>query len=65
VNIRIRLSRQTVKAMQARLHQAYDRGDLRLVRRISVLLEYLTHATPIATLRAYPKNRAVMIAQAK
>lgn len=50
MNIRIRLSRQTVKAMQARLHQAYDRGDLRLVRRISVLLEYLTQATPIATL---------------
>lgn len=50
MNIRIRLSRQTVKAMQARLHQAYDRGDLRLVRRISVLLEYLTHATPIPTL---------------
>lgn len=50
MNIRIRLSRQTVKALQARLHQAYDRGDLRLVRRISVLLEYLTQGTPIPTL---------------
>lgn len=50
MNIRIRLSRQTVKALQVRLHQAYDRGDLRLVRRISVLLEYLTQGTPIPTL---------------
>jgi transposase len=36
--------------MQARLHQAYARGDLRLVRRISVLLEYLIPGTPIPTL---------------
>ena len=50
MNIRIRLSRQTVKALQARLQQAYDRGDLRLVRRISALLEYLTQHTPILTL---------------
>lgn len=50
MNLRIRLSRQTVKALQRRLHQGYERGDLRLVRRISCLLEYLTYATPIPTL---------------
>ncbi len=41
VDLRITLSRRTVKAMQLRLQQAYARGDVRLVRRISVLLEYL------------------------
>src|ERR1700674_311986 len=50
VNIRIRLSRQTVKALQARLHHAYDCADLRLVRRISALLEYLTQQTAIPAL---------------
>lgn len=50
MNIRIRLSRQTVKALQARLQHAYARGDLRLVRRISMLLEFLTHAPPIPAL---------------
>lgn len=50
MNIRIRLSRQTVKALQARLHHAYDRGDLRVVRRISALLEHLTQDTPIPVL---------------
>jgi transposase len=50
VNLRIRLSHQTVKALQARLRHAYTCGDLRRVRRISVLLEYLTQATPIPTL---------------
>jgi transposase len=50
VNPRIQLTRPTVKAMQARLHQAYDRGDMRLVRRISVLLEHLLHQVPVITL---------------
>src|SRR5258708_979695 len=50
MNIRIRLSRQTVKALQARLHHAYDCADLRLVRRISALLEYLTQQTAIPVL---------------
>ena len=50
MNIRIRLSRQTVKALQARLQQGYERGDLRLVRRISCLLEYLTQQTAIPAL---------------
>lgn len=52
VNIRIHLSRQTVKAMRRRLHQAYDRADVRLVRRISGLLEYLECGTPIPQLAA-------------
>jgi len=50
VNPRIQLRRPTVKAMQERLHQAYDRGDIRLVRRISVLLEHLLHQIPVSTL---------------
>lgn len=52
MNIRITLSRATVKAMQVRLQQAYARGDVRLVRRISVLLEYLQAQTPIASLHS-------------
>jgi transposase len=41
VSMRITISRQTVKAMLKRLHGAYQRGDTRLVRRISALLEVL------------------------
>lgn len=50
MNIRIQLTRQTVKALRRRLQQAYDRADVRLVRRISSLLEYLEGGTPIAQL---------------
>ena len=50
MNARIHLTRPTVKAMQERLHQAYDRGDTRLGRRISVLLEHLLHEIPVAAL---------------
>ncbi len=50
MNIRIRLSRRTVKAMHARLQQAYARGDVRLVRRISAWLEHLEQQTEIASL---------------
>lgn len=39
MNLRIQWKSLTVKALQARLQQAYKRGDVRLVRRISVLLE--------------------------
>jgi len=49
VNPRIQLTRPTVKAMQERLHQAYERGDIRLVRRISVLLEHVLHQLPVST----------------
>jgi len=40
MSIRIQLIRPTVKVLQAALQKAYGRGDVRLVRRISVLLEY-------------------------
>ncbi len=50
MNIRITLSRRTVKAMHARLQQAYARGDVRLVRRISALLEHLEQQTAVPTL---------------
>lgn len=41
MNMRITVSRQTVKVMSQRLRCAYERGDTRLVRRISALLEVL------------------------
>jgi transposase len=41
VSMRITISRRTVKLMEQRLKQAYERGDTRLVRRISSLLEVL------------------------
>lgn len=40
MNIRVRFIRSTVKSLQAALQKAYTLGDVRLVRRISVLLEY-------------------------
>ena len=46
MDIRIQLSRQTVKAMQARLQAAYRRDDVRLVRRIQALLDH-THLTVV------------------
>jgi hypothetical protein len=52
VDLRITLSRRTVKAMRARLQQAYLRGDVRLVRRISVLLAYLHVHVSVAVLCA-------------
>lgn len=48
--IRIEFSRQTVKELQTRLQQAYEKDDVRLVRRISVLLDYIVHKVPIAVL---------------
>ena len=41
MSMRITISRQTVKEMMKRLQMAYQRGDTRLVRRISGLLEVL------------------------
>jgi transposase len=37
--------------MQDRLHGAYNRGDIRLVRRISALLEHFVQHTPVSELR--------------
>ena len=50
MNPRICLTRQTVNAMQERLQGAYDRGDIRLVRRISALLEHFVQHTPVRDL---------------
>ena len=50
VCLRIQLSRATVKDLHSRLQYAYQRDDVRLVRRISVLLDLLVHQVPIAVL---------------
>lgn len=50
MNIRIQLSRQTVKALQGRLQQAYQRDDVRLVCRISALLDHLVNGVPVSVL---------------
>ena len=50
MNIRIQLSRQTVKALQRRLQDAYRRDDVRLVRRIQALLAHLVNGVPVAVL---------------
>lgn len=49
--LRISLTRSTVKALQERLQGAYARGDIRLVRRISSLLEqFASHAEAVLAL---------------
>ena len=48
VRIRIQLSRATVKDLHSRLQHAYQRDDVRLVRRITVLIDLLVHHVPIA-----------------
>src|SRR5712691_12183890 len=50
MNVRIQLSRQTVKAMQRRLQAAYRRDDVRLVRRIQALLDHLVNGVPVVVL---------------
>jgi transposase len=50
MNIRIQLSSQTVKALQRRLQEAYQRDDVRLVRRIHALLEHLVNGVSVAVL---------------
>jgi transposase len=50
VSIRIQASNATVKALQTRLQDAYRRDDVRLVRRISVLLELLTQTASVPVL---------------
>jgi transposase len=50
VCIRIQASHATVKALQARLQDAYRRDDVRLVRRISVLLDLLTQTASVTVL---------------
>jgi len=50
VCIRIQLSRTTVKDLHRRLQHAYQRDDVRLVRRLTVLLDLLVHQGPMAVL---------------
>jgi transposase len=50
VSLRIQVSNATVKALQTRLQDAYRRDDVRLVRRISVLLELLTQTASVPVL---------------
>jgi transposase len=50
VRIRIQLSSATVKALHARLHQAYLKDDVRLVRRTTVLIDLLVHHGAMAVL---------------
>lgn len=50
VSIRIQFRQASVKALQTRLQQAYQKDDVRLVRRITVLIDLLVHAVPVETL---------------
>src|SRR5215475_454878 len=50
VCIRIQLSRATVKELPSRLQHAYQRDDVRLVRRTTVLLDLLGHQVPVEVL---------------
>ena len=50
VCLRIQCSRATVKELHNPLQQAYQRDDVRLVRRITVLLDLLVHQVPIEVL---------------
>lgn len=48
--IRIQLSRATVKDLHSRLQHAYQRDDVRLVRRTTVLIDLLVHHVPVEVL---------------
>ena len=50
VSIRIQASNATVKALHTRLQDAYRRDDVRLVRRISVLLDLLPQTASVTVL---------------
>jgi len=50
VSLRIQVSSATVKALHARLQQAYLKDDVRLVRRTTVLIDLLVHHVPLAVL---------------
>ena len=50
MSIRIQLGQPTVKALQTRLQQAYQKDDIRLVRRITVLIELLVHHVSVEAL---------------
>src|SRR5260370_34535837 len=48
MSMRIQLSRATVKDLHSGLQHAYRRDDVRLVRRITVLIDLLGHQVPVA-----------------
>jgi transposase len=50
VSLRIQVSAATVKALHAKLQQAYRKDDVRLVRRTTVLIDLLVHHVPMAVL---------------
>jgi transposase len=50
VSMRIPARNTTVKALQSRLQDAYRQDDIRLVRRISVLLALLTQQATVPVL---------------
>jgi len=50
MDIRIQVSRPTVKALQRRLQAAYQHDDVRLVRRIKALMEHLVNHVPVQVL---------------
>ena len=50
--IRIRLSRSTVKDLSSRLQHAYQHDDVRLVRRITVLIDLLVPHVSVEVLSA-------------
>jgi transposase len=47
VCLRIQLSRATVKELHSRLQHAYQRDDIRLIRRTTGLLDLLVHPVPV------------------
>ena len=50
--IRIQLSRATVKELHSRLQHAYQRDDVRLVRRTTVVIDLLVHHVAVEVLSA-------------
>ena len=47
MSLRIQLSNAMVKALQTHLQDAYRKDAVRLVRRITVLLDLLVHHVPV------------------
>jgi hypothetical protein len=50
VRIRIQLRQASVKALQTRLQHADQKDDVRLVRRMTVLIDLFVHGVPVDTL---------------
>ena len=48
MSLRIQLSNVTVKALQTHLQDTYHQEEVRLVRRITVLLDLLVHHVAVA-----------------